>query len=207
MPAMTLSDIEAQALSALDAIGRMSATETAIVGGLLSATIVFSLATIWRNRTPRRPRLTSTAHGTESPSIASGFTRWLTPMGMKSIPAAQAVVTRPSRSGSHKTMKVNTPVSKVSARSLRNVGANELEIARRSGLSRDAVAMMMANADARAGTRRPSASSVKAASTAPTRSVSTERGMLAPGARNGGARTQPEDGGRKLGTQFTARLG
>jgi len=204
MIAVTLGDIQAQALAAMDAIGRMNATETAIVGGLLTATIVLSLTRIWRMRSPR---MASMAIGTESPSIASGFTRWLTPMGMKSIPAAQAVVARQSRSGSTKTMKVNTPVSKVSARSLRSVGANELEIARRSGLSRDAVAMMMANADARAGTRRPSASSVKAASTVPTRTVSTERAMLAPGARNGGARTQPENGGRKLGTQFTARLG
>lgn len=207
MLTVTLDDIQAQAIAAMDAIGRMGTTETAIAGGLLSATIVLSLASIWRNRTPRAPHLANTAIGTESPSAASGFTRWLTPMGMKSIPAAQAVATRPSRSTSNKTMKVNTPVSKVSARSLKSVGANELEIARRSGLSRDAVAMMMANAGARTGTPRPSASSVKAASTSPTRTVSTERAMSAPGARNGGARTQPDGGGRALGSQFSARLG
>lgn len=208
---LTISDLQAQALSAMDAIGRIDTTETAIVGGLLSATIVLSLASIWKNRTARTPRLTSTANSTanstEAPSIASGFTRWLTPMGMKSIPAAQAVVARVSRSGSPKSMKVSTPVSKVSARSLKSVGANELEIARRSGLSRDAVAMMMANADARVGAHRPSASSVKAASKAPTRTISTDRAMSAPGARSGAGRGQPEGAGRTLGTQFMARLG
>lgn len=201
---LTISDLQTQALSVVDAIGRIDSTETAIVGGLLSATIVLSLASIWRNRAAR---LASTATSTESPSIASGFTRWLTPMGMKSIPAAQGAVTRPARSGSNRTMKVFTPVSKVSARSLKSVGANELEIARRSGLSRDAVAMMMANSNARAGTRRPSASSVKAASTAPTRTISTDRAMSAPGARGGAGRGQTDGAGRTLGTQFTARLG
>jgi len=204
MIAVTISDMQAQAVSVLQAMGSIDATETAIVGGLLSATIVLSLAAIWRNRTPR---LSSTAGSTQSPSIAHGFTRWLTPMGMTSIPAAQAVVARVSRSGSHKSMKVSTPVSKVSARSLKSVGASELEIARRSGLSRDAVAMMMANADARAGARRPSASSVTAASKAPTRSVSTDRAMSAPGARSGSGRMQADGAGRTLGTQFTARLG
>ena len=193
----SFSDLQVQAIAALHDIGNLSSTETAVVGGLLSATIVLSLASIWRNRTLRAPRLAGTS--TDTPSIASGFTRWLTPMGMKSIPSAQAAVARVSRSGSHKSMKVSTPVCKVSERSLKSVGANELDIARRSGLSRDAVAMMMANAGARVSARRPSASSVKAASTSPTRTISTERAMLAPGARG--------SAGRTLGTQFTARLG
>lgn len=195
----SFSDLQVQAIAALHGIGNLNSTETAVVGGLLSATIVLSLASIWRDRTLRAPRLASTGTSTDTPSIASGFTRWLTPMGMKSIPSAQAAVARVSRSGSHKSMKVSTPVCKVSERSLKSVGANELDIARRSGLSRDAVAMMMANAGARVSARRPSASSVKAASTSPTRTISTVRAMLAPGGRS--------SAGRTLGTQFTARLG
>lgn len=171
-----------------------------IVGALLTVVVLLSLVTIWRGRTR------AVAAPIATPSDASGFRRWLTPMGMKSIPAEQAVVARPRRkSGSNKTIRVSTPVSKVPARALKARDADALEIARRSGLARDAVVMMMANADPKAHAKKTSAKTAPAAQ-APTRTVSTERAMTAPGAYAGTQRTAPPANGRTLGTQFNARL-
>jgi len=172
--------------------------DVVIAGAGLAAVLGLSLFTIWRNRRRRElPKMT--------PSSTSGFTRWLTPMGMQSIPAAQAVVTRRSKtSGSMKSIKVSTPVSKVSARTLRRGDASQLEIARKTGLSRDGVAMMLATSG------RPAAqpAAVKATTTpAPTRTVTTGQGMLAPGAYMTAPRTAPQAAARVLGSQFNARLG
>lgn len=169
---------------------------------LLSVVFLLAVATIWRGR--RR-----TVTPLPSPSNVSGFTRWLTPMGMKSIPAEQAVVARPRRkSGGNKTIRVSTPVSKVPTRALRAASANPLDIARKTGLARDAVAMMMASANPAAAPKKQSATKAAAAQ-APTRSVSSERAMSAPGAYGHSApRSQPSaSNGRTLGTQFNARLG
>ena len=176
--------------------------EVLITSGLLLTVILLSLLAIWRNRTRNDvPRVT--------PSAASGFTRWLTPMGMQSIPAAQAVVHRPKRrSGSNHTIKVSTPVSKVTARAVRGAGASALEIARRTGLSRDAVAMMMAAAEPRAPQPKPSATRSKTAPQEPTRSVATSRAMSAPSAYASIPRTAPPpSASRALGTRYNARVG
>lgn len=172
-----------------------------IAAVLLSVVFLLAVATIWRGR--RR-----TVTPLPSPSNVSGFTRWLTPMGMKSIPAEQAVVVRPRRkSGGNKTIRVSTPVSKVPTRALRAASANALDIARKTGLARDAVAMMMASANPAAAPKKKSATKAAAAQ-APTRSVSSERAMSAPGAYGHSApRSQPPaPNGRTLGTQFNARL-
>lgn len=173
-----------------------------IAAVLLSVVFLLAVATIWRGR--RR-----TVTPLPSPSNVSGFTRWLTPMGMKSIPAEQAVVARPRRkTGGNKTIRVSTPVSKVPTRALRAASANPLDIARKTGLARDAVAMMMASANPAAAPKKQSATKAAAAQ-APTRSVSSERAMSAPGAYGHSApRSQPPtSNARALGTQFNARLG
>ena len=111
---------------------------------LLTTVFLLAVATIIRGRRRRVIPL-------PSPSNVSGFTRWLTPLGMKSIPAGQVAAMaadRPRRkSGSMKSIKVSTPVSKVPVRVLRRADADALEIARRTGLARDAVVMMMASAN------------------------------------------------------------
>lgn len=172
-----------------------------IVGALLGVVVLLSLFTIWRGRA----RLD--AAPIAAPTNASGFRRWLTPMGMKSIPAEQAVVARPRRkSGSNKTIRVSTPVSKVPARALKARGADALDIARRSGLARDAVVMMMANADPQAHARRTTVTRSAPAAQPASRVTSTERAMTAPGAYAGDARTSAPAKSRTLGTQFSARI-
>ncbi len=167
----------------------------------LTAVLGLSLYTIWRNRVRATiPKAT--------PSATSGFTRWLTPMGMQSISAAQAVAPRtPKASGSSRAIKVSTPVSKVSARALRSADATPLDIARKTGLSRDGVAMMLATSGRPAP--KPAAVAKPVAVPAPTRTVATGRTpvMLAPGAYTAAPRTAPQAAARVLGTQFNARLG
>ncbi|MCC7052664.1 MAG: hypothetical protein IT355_05315 [Gemmatimonadaceae bacterium] len=202
---MSRLDLDA-ALARATAIGRFLVSGDqlmiSITGALLLLAFVLAIIAIWRGRRreARQPAM--------SPE-ASGFTRWLTPMGMMSIPAEQAVVNRPRRrSGSVKTVKVHTPVSKVSARALKNAGADALEIARRTGLSRDAVVMMMAKADPRAAAARTAASKAVVPKRDVTRTVYTEsRSMVEPSTYGHAeaARTAPKS--RALGTRFTARLG
>ncbi|MBC7842570.1 MAG: hypothetical protein H7099_09660 [Gemmatimonadaceae bacterium] len=172
-----------------------------ITAALLVVVFLLAIGTIWRGR--RR-----TVAAPPSTSNPSGFTRWLTPMGMKSIPAGQAVAVRPRRkSGSNKAIKVSTPVSKVQTRVLRNAGADALEIARRTGLARDAVVMMMANANPQGVATKQSSAKVATAAQSPTRSVSSERAMTEPGAYATASRAQvPAAKSRTLGTQLNARL-
>jgi hypothetical protein len=168
-----------------------------VAAALLSVVFLLAIATIWRGR--RRP-----VAPLPSASNPGGFTRWLTPMGMKSIPSEQAVVSRPRRkSGSNKTIKVSTPVSKVPTRALKGSRADALDIARKTGLARDAVVMMMANANPRAEAKKPLP---KPAAQPATRTIATERGMTAPGAYGSAPRTPAPTSGRALGTQFNARL-
>ena len=173
-----------------------------ITATLLVIVFLLAIGTIWRGR-----RRTTVA--LPPASNPSGFKRWLTPMGMKSIPAEQAVAARMRRkSGSNKTIKVSTPVSKVATRALRGAGADALEIARKTGLARDAVVMMMANANPQAAAKKQTSARVAVAAQAPTRTVSTERAMTAPGAYANAPRTQaPAAKSRTLGTQFNARIG
>jgi len=172
--------------------------DVAIVGGLLVLVLVLALSAIWRGR--RR-----VAAPLPSPSEASGFKRWLTPMGMKSISAEQAVIARPRRkSGSMKSIRVSTPVSKVATRALRGAGADALDIARKTGLARDAVVMMMANANPQP--KQKSGAKAPAAAQAPTRTVTSDRAVSAPGAYASAPRTAPPANGRSVGTQFNARL-
>ena len=175
-----------------------------IVGALLVVVFLLAVAAIWRGR--RRAAALRSA-----PANASGFKRWLTPMGMQSIPAEQAVVTRPRRkSGSVKTIRVSTPVSKVPARALKRAGADALEIARKTGLARDAVVMMMANANPQAAAEAGSKQVVKAPAANQPRSANDERAMTAPSGYGNAPRKQaPTTGarGNTLGTQFNARIG
>ncbi len=198
MNTLSLDQLRAQATATLQRAAGDPDLALYIVGALLIIVLAMSLLTIWRGRARNHvPAMT--------PSTGSGFRRWLTPLGMKSIPAEQAASTRaPRRSGSNKTIRVSTPVSRVPARALRARNADPLEIARRSGLARDAVVMMMANADPKAHATRTSAA--KAAPQPSTKTASKERAMTAPGAYAAAPRTQTVQGGRTLGTQFNARL-
>ena len=178
--------------------------EVMITAALLTAVFLLAVAAIWRGR--RRAAALRAA-----PANASGFKRWLTPMGMQSIPAEQAVVTRPRRkSGSVKTIRVSTPVSKVPARALKRAGADALEIARKTGLARDAVVMMMANANPQAAAEARNKQVVKAPTVNQPRSANDERAMTAPSGYGNAPRKQaPTTGarGNTLGTQFNARIG
>jgi hypothetical protein len=176
-----------------------------ITATLLALVFALAVGTIVRGRRRRVVPL-------PSPTNPSGFTRWLTPLGMKSIPAEQvaaaSVVARPRRkSGSMKSIRVSTPVSKVPTRALRKAGADALDIARKTGLARDAVAMMMANANPQTAAKKQSIAKVAAAAQAPTRTANTDRAMTAPAAYNNAPRTQsPSPNSRTLGTQFNARI-
>ena len=203
MPTFTVDQLRTQVMALVMRIGVDEQLDATIVGGLLVIVLALALSAIWTNR--RRAAEAPEA----SPPTNSGFTRWLTPMGMKSIPAEQAVVSRPRRkSGSNKTIRVSTPVSKVPTRALKGARADALDIARKTGLARDAVVMMMANAAPKTAPR-PTAASLTAASQAPTRSVSSEKGMSAPGAYTTAQRAVPERTASRapVGTRFTARLG
>ena len=202
MRTLDLSAIGAQANAFLARVAAGAQPEVLIAAGLLVTVIVLSLAAIWRSRARRAVPLAS-------PSAASGFTRWLTPMGMQSIPAEQAVVPRPKRrSGSNRTIKVSTPVSKVTARAVRGAGASALEIARRTGLSRDAVTMMMAAAAPQSPPPKRSTAKSNAAPQEPTRTVSSSRAMSAPPAYAPSPRgPAPDSPSRGLGTRYNARLG
>ncbi len=206
MNTLSLDQLRALATETLERVAGSPDLNRYIVGALLLLVVAMSLLTIWRGR-PRNsvPAMT--------PSTESGFRRWLTPLGMKSIPAGQATSTRPPRtSGSNKTIRVSTPVSRVPTRALRARNADPLEIARRTGLARDAVVMMMANADPKAHATRMSAAkaaaqpATKAVTKTVTKTASTERAMTAPGAYAAAPRAKPAQGGRTLGTQFNARL-
>lgn len=198
MPEFTVEQLRSEAMSIVERIGVDEQLDAMIVGGVLVIVLALALVAIWKNR-----RRTAEAP-VNAPSVASGFTRWLTPMGMKSIPAEQAVVVRPRRkSGSNKTIKVSTPVSKVPTRALKGARADALEIARKTGLARDAVVMMMANANPQAAAKK---SAAKPVAQPATRTVATARGMTAPGAYGAAPRAPAPTNGRALGTQFNARL-
>jgi hypothetical protein len=199
MQSFDLTQLREQATTTVSAIVADPNFDLMVVGTMLGLVVLLSLFTIWRGRR------SAAVFSDPAPSESSGFLRWLTPMGMKSVSADQATVARPRRSGSNKTIRVSTPVSRVSTRSLKSRDADALEISRRSGLARDAVVMMMANADPKAHAKKVAAAKPQPAK-APVRTAAPERAMSAPGAGNQAPRTAPSAGGRTLGTQFTARL-
>lgn len=196
----TIDQLRAQPAELLRRLVSHPDFDLIIVGALLVAVVLLSLITIWRGRTQASaPTQNGAASGT-------GFRRWLTPNGMASIPAEQIAATRARRrTGSQKTIRVITPVSKVPARALKARDADALAIARRSGLARDAVSMMLANADPKRATRTTSSGTASAPQPA-SRSAAAERAMTAPGAGNTAPRTAPAAIGRTVGTQFNARL-
>jgi hypothetical protein len=135
--------------------------------------------------------------------------RWLTPKGSQAVTAEQAsMAVRPKRkSGSHKSIKVVTPVSKVPQRALK-AGASTLEIARKSGLSRDGVAMMMAAAAPKSAAKPAVAAAAQPAAAArATGSASAGAAMIAPGAYTQAQRVIPAKTERPgVGTRFNARV-
>jgi hypothetical protein len=144
------------------------------------------------------------------PTQASGFTRWLTPMGMASVLSSSAQTdseARPARkSTSMKAIKVRTPVSRIATKFITATNRDPREIARRTGLSRDAVTMMLASADQRRAPRRTPARSTKITKTI-ARAADSGRAMSAPGARNAApARAESGAANRALGSRFNARL-
>ena len=201
MDAIDVSKISAPVTEFVQRTLGIDSIEVTIAAALLVVVFLLAVATIWRGR--RRAEATRA-----QAASTSGFKRWLTPMGMQSIPAEQAVVVRPRRkSGSMKAIKVSTPVSRVPVRALKKAGADALEIARKTGLARDAVVMMLANANPQAADakRKQTENATKAA---PTRASNTERAMTAPGAYGNAPRTQPAAGGSRgtVGTRFNARV-
>ncbi len=199
MNTISAEQLRTQAIATLERVAGNPDLDIYIVGSLLLAVMAMALLTIWRGRA-------RAAVPAAAPSSASGFRRWLTPPGMRSIPAEPGAVARAPRvSGSNKSIRVSTPVSRVPARALRAKNADPLEIARRTGLARDAVVMMMANADPKAHAARTSAP--KTAPPPAAKPAAAERAMTAPGAYAAAPRAKPAQGGRTLGTQFNARLG
>jgi hypothetical protein len=207
MQVIDLGKIRADVITSGERILASDQLDVMIAGALLTVVFLLAVAAIWRGR-----RRAAAVASQPAPVNASGFKRWLTPMGMQSIPAEQAVVVRPRRkSGSQKTIRVSTPVSKVPTRALKRAGADALEIARKTGLARDAVVMMLANANPQMAVAR--SQSVERAAVkhqpAPTRNVSSDRAMSAPGAYAPVARTQPANApqrGDSRGTRFSARV-
>jgi hypothetical protein len=199
----TIDQLRTQFTDATQRLMKHPDLDVIVIGALLVVVILLSLFTIWRGH-----RLAAqSATVATSASSGSTFRRWLTPSGGASVPAEQVAATRARRkSGSHKTIRVMTPVSKVPARMIKARDADALAIARKSGLARDAVTMMLANADPKRATRatqQPAA----AATPSPTRGAAAERGMSAPGAGNGAPRTAPARGATTVGTRFSARVG
>lgn len=202
MPTIDLIAIREQAAAIAQRLMAGEQLDLVIVGTLLMIVIVLALSSIWRNRARRQA----------TPSNGSGFMRWLTPMGEKSIPAAQATVgaPRPRRnSGSNKSIRISTPVSKVPQRALK-AGGDPVDIARRTGLSRDAVVMMMAAVAPKPQRVAPNADgrAAQAARVVPS-GQAAERAMVAPGAYTQAQRVIPAKVERSgaVGTRFTARLG
>ncbi|MES3034859.1 MAG: hypothetical protein V4813_12745 [Gemmatimonadota bacterium] len=210
MPTIDLAAIREQVTVMAQRLLAIEQLDLMIVGALLVVVIALALSSIWRNRARRELAMAT-------PSSGSGFMRWLTPAGMKSISGAQASedAPRPRRhSGSNKSIRVTTPVSKVPQRALK-AGGDPVDIARRTGLSRDAVAMMMAAAAPRPQAARATASVTKAdgrAASAPRTAQNgqaTERAMVAPGAYTQAQRVIPSKTERTgaVGTRLNARLG
>jgi len=218
---MLTSDIVSIREEAVVMVQRMMAGENfdlVIAGALLLAVVTLTLSSIWRTR--RRAAAVTTA-GTSAvlPSV-SLITRWLTPTGTKSVSAERSVVSAVlRRSGSHRSIRVSTPVSKVPQRALKD-GADALAIARKSGLSRDGVAMMIAAATPRSVAKpvaKPVVAMVAASGPTPARQVSqvsrvnqenAGRAMSAPGAYTQAQRVIPAKVERAgVGTYFSARLG
>ncbi len=208
MPTIDLIAIREQATVIAQRVLAGEQLDLVIVGTLLMVVIVLALSSIWRNRARREVPMAA-------PSNGSGFMRWLTPMGMKSIPAAQATggAPRPRRnSGSNKLIRISTPVSKVPQRALK-AGGDPVDIARRTGLSRDAVAMMMAAAAPKSSAAKPAVTRGDARAQQTTRTVAdtaiSARAMSAPGAYTQAQRVIPAKLERSgaVGTRLNARLG
>jgi hypothetical protein len=144
------------------------------------------------------------------PTKASGFTRWLTPMGMSSVlssagddePASRTV----RKSTSMKAIKVRTPVSRIATKVIAATNRDPREIARRTGLSRDAVTLMLASTEQRRAPRGTPSRPTKVTKTI-TRAANDGRAMSAPGARTAEpVRADNAVAKRALGTRFNARL-
>ena len=211
MQVIDLGKIRSDVIGSGERILASDQLDVMIAGALLVVVFLLAVATIWRGR-----RRAAAVAAQPAPMNASGFKRWLTPMGMQSIPAEQAVVVRPRRkSGSQKTIRVSTPVSKVPARALKRAGADALEIARKTGLARDAGVRMMANANPQTAAQKgqPAARatvSTKAPAVNQPRSANDERAMTAPSRYANAPRKQAPTTaarGNTLGTQFNARIG
>jgi hypothetical protein len=197
MPSFDFTPLREQIDGIAAGLGSGEPLDMLVVGGLLSLVIVLSLTAIWKGR--RRAAVPSVA-----PSAASGFTRWLTPLGMGSVPKESRAELRPRRKTSgNQTIKVTTPVSRVAPRALRAKGADPRDIARRTGLARDAVVMMMANAGhavPKSGVR-----SVKTAAAPTVQRVANHDGSTrAPAAFSAGPKAS---GLTTRGTKFSTRLG
>jgi hypothetical protein len=202
METVDIEAVRAQAAVIMRGIMAGENLDLVISGAMLLAITALSLTYIWRNRAPAPPTAAT-------PAAAGGMLRWLTPNGSQNVAAEQAAMaTRPKRnSGSHKTMKVITPVSKVSQRALK-AGATPLELARKSGLSRDGVAMMMAAAAPKSAARPAIAAAAQPAPAARTAGSPNEgRAMMAPGAYTQAQRVIPPKTERPgVGTRFNARV-
>jgi len=204
MPAFDIVAFREQAAGMAQRIMAGENLDLVIAAALLVAVVTMTLTSIWRNG-----RRTATAAVPGQFGDSALFrTKECTVTELSGARAVAAA--RPRRkSGSHQTIRVSTPVSKVPQRALK-VGADALAIARKSGLSRDGVAMMIA-----AAAPRPVANAAVVTSTAtppaPERQRSNQsagRAMSAPGAYTQSQRVIPPKGDRAgVGTYFSARLG
>jgi hypothetical protein len=201
MQTITIDAVRAEAAVIMQGIMAGENFDLVISGVLLLAITALSLTYIWRNRAPAAPVA-------PAPANSGGMLRWLTPKRSQAVTAEQASMAVRSKwkSGSHKTVKVSTPVSKVSQRALR-AGADPLEIARKSGLSRDGVVMMMAAAAPKTQAKPAAAAAQPSAAARTTGTANEGRAMMAPGAYTQAQRVIPAKVERPgVGTRFNARV-
>jgi hypothetical protein len=197
MQTIDIDAVREQAAVIMQGIMAGENLDLVISGALLLAITALSLTYIWRNRAPAAPVAQTTAE-------SGGRLRWLSPKGVPAVGAEQVARAR-VKSGSHKAVRVITPVSKVPLKALK-VGADALEIARKSGLSRDGVAMMMAAA-APKSQAKPAAAQTAPAAARPASNETAGRAMQAPGAYTQAQRVIPAKVDRPgVGTRFSARV-
>jgi hypothetical protein len=155
---------------------------------------LLSLATllVWRALKPA-PK----AVPVRAPSARSGFTRWLTPMALPVMHASGAA-TR-ALTVSKKSHAAKPVVRRTAVKLLASTGAEARDIARRTGMSRDAVAMMMASGSAAA----PAMKSTVRAAAAARKVAAAERTMQAPARGIAELRASRRDRQDK-GTKFQA---
>lgn len=183
-------------------VGVTVPTVELVAAGLVSLAFCLTVAAIWTGRRrSRRPRA-ARAPLLQVPALA--------------LATGDTTLKAFRKSGAMQSVKVTTPVSKVAVKALSKVGADPKSIAKTTGLSRDAVAMMMAQSGRDTKTNLKPVAAAEPRQTAPRTQVApaagarrngaAERGMIAPGAGAVDLRTRPATLASPVGSRLDARL-